>query len=578
MFFGYQRRSKRSGRSAIAGAVVPLMDALEARQLLSAENPVVPPPRLEPTLETGHYQVPAGADVNTGGVDIGSGATLYGTAGDDRIIVEPGPNLGEISVRGIAGIQDGTIIAGVADLWIHTGAGNDSVYVDPGVSLPAHISGGDGDDTLMGGSGDDHFSPDRGNDVYDGAGGFDTFKIDGMLTAMGAYAVPEQGLVPNDGWGTSDTLANIERVLVASPNQSIPDDASEATGGLRIMQNELLIWGTPGDDRITVQPGAYPDEVIVFGVRGVPDGAVYSGIEYLFIKLGDGDDVLLVETTIDVSIIHAGTGDDQVVITGKVAVVHGEAGDDQIVVTGKAGLLQGGPGNDTIRGGEGQDYLDGGPGNDSLDGGGGGDVLFAGIPDAVSGLVVRFDKGTVPSDGYGGHDLIANIEHFKGGTPFADVIWGDNRDNTFLVGGGDDSIFGGGGNDTFYVESPAHLMGGAGDDVYHTLKPYAGLIDDTQGSNTIHFDGFGLPGPGNWFPSEVSEARDNASGIGVAPVRPMAAAQRAKISKLKKLKAAKAKAAKLKLAKLKAAKLKAMKLAERSTAAEERQAIGGRGY
>jgi Ca2+-binding RTX toxin-like protein len=63
----------------------------------------------------------------------------------------------------------------VSRLLIDTGAGDDSVTVDPGVGIPSLVAGGAGDDTLSAGGGDDVLWGGPGRDSLRGGAGRDRF-------------------------------------------------------------------------------------------------------------------------------------------------------------------------------------------------------------------------------------------------------------------------------------------------------------------------------------------------------------------------------------------------------------------
>jgi len=167
--------------------------------------------------------------------------------------------------------------------------------------------------------------------------------------------------------------------------------------------------------------------------------------------------------------------------------------------TGVASWAFGGNGNDTLTGGSGNDMLCGGAGNDVLEGRGGDDALYGGAgndtyvfsgtnlgSDAVT-EAANADTDTLDFSKFGptiiqlgnpppgvmvglastatqtvkAGDLKLTLSDSTGiedvlGSAFADVIWGNGRNNCISGNGGNDRLYGYGGDDT--------LCGGDGSD------------------------------------------------------------------------------------------------------------------
>jgi Ca2+-binding RTX toxin-like protein len=116
--------------------------------------------------------------------------------------------------------------------------------------------------------------------------------------------------------------------------------------------------------------------------------------------------------------------------------------------------------NDVLRGSAGADALSGNSGNDYLQGRGGNDQLFGGpgfdaaLYTGASGPVtVSLLAGS--SSGADGSDTLNTIEAVFG-SPFNDVLVGDNNPNTLSGQDGNDHLWGLGANDV--------LLGNAGND------------------------------------------------------------------------------------------------------------------
>jgi Ca2+-binding RTX toxin-like protein len=134
-------------------------------------------------------------------------------------------------------------------------------------------------------------------------------------------------------------------------------------------------------------------------------------------------------------------GGDTLIGTSAGDVLVGRGGDDILIGNGGDDLLLGGEGNNTLNGGAGDDRLIGGAGIDTAD--------YSGDP---AGVTVDLLKGFA-LDGWGGHDTLISIDNVTG-TPFADTIIGNAKDNVINGNGGADILTGGAGADTFVLNSP----------------------------------------------------------------------------------------------------------------------------
>jgi len=189
----------------------------------------------------------------------------------------------------------------------------------------------------------------------------------------------------------------------------------------------LEITGSDSDDRIIVEPGDQPGQVVVVEAPGVEANAVFDGVQRIHAIGGDGDDVIqLAPGLIDPA---------------------GEA---------MSAMLDGGAGNDILTGSDGDDVLIGGLGKDQLNGADGSDTIdFSGLPRRVD---VSLKGGVARGQG---KDRLTSIENVVG-SDYADRIRGDDGANFINGGAGRDDIFGLRGNDV--------LIGGAGRDEIRAAK------------------------------------------------------------------------------------------------------------
>jgi Ca2+-binding RTX toxin-like protein len=141
-------------------------------------------------------------------------------------------------------------------------------------------------------------------------------------------------------------------------------------------------------------------------------------------------------------------------------------------------------GNDYLRGGMGDDLLDGGPGDDVAEGAAGNDtfVMVPGSDDQVlelfhpdggidtldfTGAQAGITIDLAISDGTPQQvDALFNTVALRGslenllGSPFADILLGNELDNFIRAGRGNDQLFGRDGNDTFTSDEGSDLVDG----------------------------------------------------------------------------------------------------------------------
>lgn len=501
----------------------------------------------------GGFDIVHGGDGNDNLHDADSGV-LHGDAGDDfidgmaayhadpsRVIVNYGSS--DLDVHG-----DGSLILG-AESALDGHGGTDSFGAlarnlegsayDDILSLDeqnSFIFGRAGDDRIDGLGGDDWIEGGSGNDVIDGGDGADyVFYTNDDIDHLGA---PTQGVNVNlaagtatDGFGHSDTLANIENVRGSSLADTIVGDINDNTilgregddvvdggGG----NDSLFGWsgnddisggdgddqitGDVGDDTLSGGSGADTYQFItfadggsnLFGHDSISDFDVAEDIldlspfgvtnisDFLTIAADDGSDTTI---TIDVN--------STITLSGVTAAqfsaanfIFSEPEDPGQVGTDENDELFGAPGDDNISGLAGNDILVGFAGNDVLDGGD--DFDTANYTDAPAGVSVNLTTG-VANDGYGDIDTLINIEAVWGSI-FSDTLIGNAEDN-YLAGessagaGAADILQAGAGNDGLNggpgIDS---IDGGAGQDVLYFTRE--GVSFNTPGIEiTFQADG-----------------------------------------------------------------------------------------
>jgi len=370
-------------------------------------------------------------------VDAGPGAdTIDGGAGRDVVELAGSASADEIALDTIDGGVSATVLLpaaarletlAVEHMRLDLGAGADTVTAalpggDAAVGVEIHFGAGDdvlaaalsdGSVTAYGDAGDDTFIGGRGSDVLFGGEGHDLLDFSSVAGPVRVRLWANQ--VDDDGWGSSDTVYEVESV-VGTPLA----DVIEGTAGADVID------GAAGNDTILGHGG---NDVL----RGGAGNDILQG--------GPDDDLL-----------EGGPGRD---------VLFGESGNDELFGGNDDDTLDGGPGDDVLEGQDGNDALDGGWGNDVLQGGAGDDGLDgnAGVDTATfidSPAIVRADLSTgVAEDGFGGSDTLVGIENLFG-SRHADRLTGDEGANVLTGHDGADILIGGPGGDT--------LIGGTGDD------------------------------------------------------------------------------------------------------------------
>jgi Ca2+-binding RTX toxin-like protein len=304
---------------------------------------------------------------------------------------------------------------------IETGVGgpdNDTMYSSPSANV---IDGGYGDDTLNGSSVTDVLIGSAGGDTLLGNDGADmmygSYGNDRMVGGEGGD-IYEGG----DGGGDiADFSAETSPIRVTLDGKA--DDGKAGQAQLdNVAASTDIVWGTAKDDALAA--GTTPAEL-----RGNGGDDVLDGPGFLF--GGAGDDLL--------------RGSDQR------DTLRGEAGKDE---------LYGGAEQDDLDGGSEDDYLEGGQGPDRMAGGAGFDeVSYA---NRTNPIVVRLTDGARDGEGVNGSgtnlsadcvglfcdEVRPDNEKIVGGSA-ADVLDGDNADQTLIGGPGDDALTGHSGIDRF---------------------------------------------------------------------------------------------------------------------------------
>jgi Ca2+-binding RTX toxin-like protein len=270
-----------------------------------------------------------------------------------------------------------------------------------------------------------------------------------------------------------------------------------------------LLLGGAGDDKIYGRLGTDTLE------GGPGDDKLWGGDEIIIIGDNDTASYASAEQGVEVNLGIIGgqntlsAGFDTLV---GISNLIGSEHDDRLTGDIFDNFLFGGKGADILSGGLGADTLEGGAGDDQLDGGGNIYLFWdiASYATAEQGVEVYLgDTGEQDTVG-AGKDTLVNIEGLAG-SPYDDILRGDDSDNALTGNAGDDilegglglnSLDGGEGSDT---ASYAHaengvsvdlripllnVTGGAGTDLFTSIENLTGSDhDDTLtgdfGPNTL---------------------------------------------------------------------------------------------
>lgn len=235
-------------------------------------------------------------------------------------------------------------------------------------------------------------------------------------------------------------------------------------GTAEIVNGDLVVTGTDGNDRITIRPDRKnPGQVKVRINRVLVGSFAPTGIIRVDAGLGNDEVYVSKHLTID-SILDGGDGNDFLRGGGGNDLLRGGEGNDELRATVGNDVLEGGAGNDLLRAGQGDDLLDGGDGDDELRGYRGNDILIGGAGNDLLRAGEGNDQlfggdGDDELRGHRGNDLLdggAGNDLIRGGKD-GDVIDGGAGNDVIFGGSGDDLIRGGDGDD--------EIHGGRGDDI-----------------------------------------------------------------------------------------------------------------
>ena len=288
-------------------------------------------------------------------------------------------------------------------------AGDDQIIIDPAISVPAQVFGGDGDDLLQGGSGDDVLDGGAGDDVILGGAGNDAIAGgDGQDFADGQQGSDQVQSGTGDTVQTDagDQLNGVAARLVspvsldgstAVRGQPLELQAEFPTAGSEVtwqFGDGYLVEGNSATHAIA-ESGTYDLTVVITDPTGsrttihrelriVPVALQVNPVDSAQTDLAVGGtpqaDRIVVNQANGFKVVVNGTSFDAAAPTSRI-LVFGQSGNDDLEVAGSIAVsawLYGDAGNDRLQGGNGHDVLLGGEGDDLLIGGQGRDLLIGG--------------------------------------------------------------------------------------------------------------------------------------------------------------------------------------------------------
>jgi len=382
-----------------------------------------------------------------------------------------GGSLG-VNVNLATGVSDagGGNIATISSIEIVIGTAGDDLFTggDPSHLIP----------DSLGNTANEVFRPLGGNDTIiggDPTDGFVTQVQYSTNTSAQPVTVNLGAGVASDGFGGTDTLVNVSRVIGGAGDDVLIGGSLGRSSPTRTFF-EILI-GNDGNDTLDGGDSYYG------GVMGSDRADYSSSPGSVIANLGTTAIVVGSET------VEGGTARDGRGYTDTLIDING------VFAGGADDTLVGGPDNDQFAGGGGNDTIDGGAGRDQ--------VRYQGDPGAVivnlssANLVVGAVTvaGGTARDGYGDTDTLINVE-LAFGSSFDDYLRGSDDAGTveiFEGAAGNDIIDGGAGIDFATYGRTPYAFGG----VNISIANGSGTVNDNLGGTDTLINIEGIQGS-NW--------------------------------------------------------------------------------
>lgn len=366
----------------------------------------------------------------------GNDAMFGGTGDDIYWVFQSGDSVTEYEGEGTDLIVTNHIAYTLGDHVENLTMMSSEDFAGTGNGLDNQIVGNAGADHISGLAGDDRLRGGAQDDTLDGGDGVDTADYSGAEAVVVKLA---KGKAKGGLTHGVDVLVSIENVTGGDGNDALTGDGED---------NRLV--GAGGNDTLLGKDGA---DVLVGGLgKDILDGGDGKDLA----DFSDADvDLAVLLTTTDKQ--QTGMGKDRLI---SIENVSGGSGNDALVGNGKANRLWGNEGDDKLTGNNGNDQLDGGLGDDVLNGGKGKDwaKFFSGAD-----ITVDLTNGDRQDTGEG-NDKLRAIERVETGDG-NDALTGDDANNRFVTGAGDDIVLAGLGDDLVDAGDGAdNVDAGKGDD------------------------------------------------------------------------------------------------------------------
>lgn len=309
----------------IAAAVVPVTEALEARQLLASVE-----------LNGGTMTVSGNWNTRNSVSVWAKGNTLYGA---------------------VNGQTKGYSLDRVNRITVHGGRSTDKIWIDGRVKKQATVYAYGGNDKVWGGGGNDRIWGGDGNDLLAGYGGNDLIRgVDGNDTLFGS-----SGTDTLDGGSGEDM--KYDHLDGPWQVKSEPLEPRQMLAGIQLHDGVLNLYGN--NDASNREKVYYWDGAIYAEIGSLKKKYNPSSINSIKVYGGDKSDSLWVSGSINKNVkIWGKAGNDTIYGGGDNDTVYGGGGNDLIMTYGDNDSVRGESGNDTLYGGAGRDTLDGGSGTD----------------------------------------------------------------------------------------------------------------------------------------------------------------------------------------------------------------------
>lgn len=411
-----------------------------------------------------------GDDLILEGADSDAGDTLFGEAGNDRIVTS---DIGGDTIHGGFGadayeIDDGPLGGRLTRIDLLNQALNNGFAAGDRLTSIEIFRGGSFADRIFGSGANELFLFSPGDNLYNGRGGRDVYVAELPIPPIGnttitfeiAYGARASQIAADRGLTLSSAQSGVAHYTIwidDNGNQiRDPDEETFQTDELIAIEEYVGI----GVDTFV---GSAADEVFhLIGSGSVKGAAGFDFISYsergssgptgVIVDLNAGSAQALAGATSLLGIegaigsIHG----DSILGTSTVNTFVGAAGQDFLDGRGGNDRLDGGADIDLLLGSGGNDVLNGDSGADTLDGGDGTDT--ASYAWTLSAVNVNLATGVATGAAEGDGDSLIAVENVIG-TAFADQIRGDALANRLEGRSGSDTIHGGGGNDRIYADS-----------------------------------------------------------------------------------------------------------------------------